>query len=63
MGTDQITIVFESNFSQPDILYNVKLVEIKRDKILVIGSGYKKLYFKDKIKNITADSTVKIFVK
>lgn len=63
MGTDTVTVVFEGNFTQPDILYNVKSVEIKRDSILIIASGFKKLYFKDKIKNITADSAVKIFIK
>lgn len=63
MENNSITIVFESSYSQPDILYNVKKVEIKRDNITVFGTGYTKLFFKEKIKNITADAGVKIYIR
>ena len=57
------TIIMDGQFSQPELLYNVKLIEIKRDNIIVIGAGYKKVYFKNKIKNITADNSVKIVLR
>ena len=53
----------EGQFLQPELLYNVKFIEIKRDNVIVIGNGYKKIYFKNKIKSITADSDVKILLR
>lgn len=53
----------DGQFNQPELLYNVNIIEIKRDNVLVIGSGYRKVYFKNKIKSITADSSVKIILR
>lgn len=63
MENNNVTIVMDGQFNQPELLYNVKLIEIKRDNIKVIGMGYTKIYFKNKVKNITADSTVKIMLR
>ena len=57
------TIIFDNFNSQPELLYNVKFVEIKRDNIKIEGQGYTKIFFKDRIKNITLDSGVKIIIR
>ena len=63
MENNNVTIIMEGQFSQPELLYNVIIIEIKRDNVLVKGNGYTKIFFKDKIKSITADSDVKIFLR
>lgn len=59
----EVTIIMDSNFAQPEILSNVKTIEIKRDNIMVCGMGYIKVYFKNKIKTINCSSDVKIFIR
>lgn len=60
MDNNNVTIILEGQFSQPELLYNVRMIEIKRDNVLVRGNGYSKIYFKNKIKSITTDSDVRI---
>lgn len=63
MDNNNVTIIMEGQFSQPELLYNVKSIEVKRDNVIVRGNGYSKIYFKNKIKSITADNDVKIFLR
>ena len=63
MESKSVTIIFNNFNSQPELLYNVKYIEIKRDNIKIEGQGYTKIFFKEKIKNITADSGVKIIIR
>ena len=63
MKDKSVIIVYESTFSQPEILANVNRVEIKRDNIVVYGCGYTKIFFKDKIKHITAEAGVRIIMR
>ena len=63
MESNNVTIVFDNAYTQPELLYNVKFIEIRRDNIKIIAQGYTKIFFKDKVKNITADSGVKIIIR
>lgn len=60
---NDVTIIMESNFAQPELLSNVVSIEIKRDNVKVCGRGYTKIYFKDKIKSMTCSSNVKVYIR
>ena len=60
---NEVTIIMESTFTQPEILSNVISIEIKRDNIKVSGRGYTKVYFKDKIKCINCSPNVKVYIR
>lgn len=60
---NNVTIIMDGNFTQPELLSNVISIEIKRDNIKVCGRGYTKIYFKDRVKSITCDNNVKIFIR
>lgn len=59
----EVTIIFNDANYQPELLNSVHAVEIKRNTIRVVGRGYNKIFFCDKVKSIETNYEVKVYVK
>ena len=58
-----VTIIFRCPTQQPRILDYVKTIDIKKDSVIITGRGFREIYFKDEIHNISADYSVGVYVK